>query len=213
LRRGTAHIAARGGVCHPSRRVDELPISILMTHTRARTDTFPARFSADEFLAMVEGGAFDGMSVELLIGELHRMTPPSSEHGRLQLDVGAALRFILRDTKLMVFAEVGIRLSDDTVVAADVAVARPRDAANRILDAAEIVLAVEISVSKLRPDLEIKRFAYARSGVPNYWVVDATRRLVHRFASPIDGDYLALGSLRFGEAVPVPGTEDHLRLD
>lgn len=40
----------------------------------------PARFTTAEFLCMAEAGAFDDMNVELVDGELSRMTPPMNDH-------------------------------------------------------------------------------------------------------------------------------------
>lgn len=173
---------------------------------------FRARFTADEFVGMVMVGAFDGMKVELLDGELERTTPPMSEHGRLQLDIAFALRTALADLDVQVFAEVGVRLGDQSVVAADAAVARPRDQRNRMLDADEFLLAVEVANTTLPRDLGAKRAAYARAGVPHYWVVDVAGQVIHRFAEPAEGDYHHLPAVRFGEPLPVPGTDRTITL-
>jgi Uma2 family endonuclease len=174
---------------------------------------FHARFTADEFLEMVAVGAFEGMKVELLDGELERMTPPMSEHGRIQLEIAFVLRLAVQTGPLRVYGEIGIRLGGHTVVAADAAIARPRDDANRMLDADEIVLAVEVANATLSRDLGAKRIAYATAGIPHYWVVDVEGRLIHRFGEPTGGDYRRLPAIRFGEAMPVPGTDRTISLD
>lgn len=180
--------------------------------TRELAADFRARFSADEFMEAIAVGAFADMKIELLNGELERMTPPMSDHSRLQVDVVVALRVALAGREASVFGEIGIRLSDDTVVAADAAIAQPRDDGNRMLQADEIVLAIEVASTTLARDLGAKRAAYAEAGVPNYWVVDVSRRLVHRFGEPTEGAYLALTTLRFGEPIPVPGTDKAIQL-
>lgn len=182
--------------------------------SRNFTTDFRARFSADEFEEMIELGAFAGMKVELLNGELDRMTPPMSEHGRLRMDIGFALRVLLAGRNdIRVYGEVGIRLGEGTIIAADAAIARSAVGENRRLRPDEIILAVEIAHATLSRDLGAKRNAYAAAGVPDYWVIDVTRRLVHRFTQPTDGEYLALATLRFGEAVPVPGTDGTIVID
>ncbi len=46
-----------------------------------------ARFTTAEFLRMVESGAFEGMKVELIDGELERMNPPMGGHAAAQANV------------------------------------------------------------------------------------------------------------------------------
>ena len=174
---------------------------------------FRARFTADEFIGMVATGAFDGMKVELLDGELERMTPPMSEHSRLQVNVVGEFYKLRLVDPLRIFGEIGIRLDDRTVVAADAAIAKPRDQADRMWEADEVVLAVEVASTTLPRDLGAKRAAYARAGVPHYWVIDAGGRLVHRFAEPADGDYHQLPAVRFGEPLPVPGIDRTIVID
>lgn len=172
-----------------------------------------AYFTRAEFLRMVETGAFAGMKVELVKGRLERLTPPIFQHGRLVAAIGALLEAVFASSlEWVVVADAGVDLGDDTMVACDVAVVRPIEQF-RMLAAGEVLLAIEVSYSSLGRDLEMKRAEYARAGIPHYWVVDVERRVIHRFAEPNAGDYLALASLRFGEAVPVPGSDSAITLD
>ena len=61
-------------------------------------------------------------------------------------------------------------------------------------------LLVEVSRTTLRRDMKMKRGIYARAGVPEYWVVDADKAVVHRFWQPTDGEY------RQEPAVPLAGS-------
>src|SRR5215207_7697735 len=66
----------------------------------------------------------DGQRRELVRGELRTMSPPSGEHGLVQLEFGAPLRDYVRAHDLgRVFGEAGFRLTEqpDTVRAPDVA--------------------------------------------------------------------------------------------
>lgn len=142
------------------------------------------------------------------------MTPPMSDHGRVQMNLAFALRTLIGGMPgLEVFGEIGIRLGDHTVIGADAAIVRARDQANRMLDPDEIVLAVEVSNGTLSRDLGAKRTAYAEAGVADYWMIDVGRRMIHRFTKPTDGEYFALASLRFGEPLPVPGTSGTIVVD
>jgi Uma2 family endonuclease len=52
-----------------------------------------------------------------------------------------------------------------------------------------VLLVAEVSQGTLRDDLGAKKAAYARAGVPEYWVFDVDGRKAHRFMEPCDGDY------------------------
>ncbi len=54
---------------------------------------------------------------------------------------------------------------------------------------ADTLLAVEASNTTLRADMTVKRLLYARSGIPEYWVVDIPNRLLHVFREPTEGGY------------------------
>lgn len=173
-----------------------------------------ARFTTAEFLRMVAAGAFEDMKVELVEGELERMNPPMSEHGRRQMDVGYKLRRIFENhATIRVFGETGIELGPDTVRACDAVVVKAAPDSDRLLQSTEILLVVEIAESTIARDMGPKRIDYARAGIPHYWVVDGDRSVVHLYADPVDGEYVEVRSIRFGEVMPVPGTDATIMLD
>ena len=69
----------------------------------------------------------------------------------------------------------------------------------RYFDVTGAALLVEVSRTTVRRDLRVKRDIYAAAGVPEYWVVDVEKRLVHRFWNPRDGAYQAV------EPIPLAG--------
>lgn len=172
-----------------------------------------ARFTTAEFMLMAASGAFDNMKIELVDGELERMTPPMREHARRQMMVAFRLNEATTASELVVLGETGIDLDDDTVLACDVALVRPAPPENRLVRAKEIVLAVEIAESTVVRDLGFKRAAYASAGIAHYWVVDGERAIVHVFAAPVNGQYTEGSIVRFGEPLAVPGTDRTIMLD
>ncbi|MEG3087460.1 Uma2 family endonuclease [Sphingomonas sp. PB4P5] len=165
-----------------------------------------ARFTTAEFLRMYEAGAFDDMNVELVEGELQRMNRPMSSHGWRQSRLSALLWAAVAETTLQVFSDTGIDLGRDTVRGFDVGIVLALPDTNRLLRAEEIVLAIEIAESSIVRDLGPKRNDYAAADIPNYWVVDGDRSVVHVFADPIGGQYAAAHTVRFGDPLAVPGT-------
>ncbi len=70
-----------------------------------------------------------------------------------------------------------------------------------------MLLVVEIAETTLTRDMGTKRARYAAAGIPEYWVVDGARSVVHVHREPIDCDYALIHTARFGEPLAVPGTE------
>ena len=173
-----------------------------------------ARFTAAEFLRMVDAGAFEDMKVELIAGELYRMTPPMSTHARLQGDLIFSLKTLLRErSELTVFGGVGIILDDETVVCADLAVARLPKSENRRLRPDDVDLVIEVAITSTAKDSGIKRLAYAAASIPYYWMVDGKRGVVHLYSQPADGDYAEVSTVRFGQSFSALGMIDTITID
>ena len=187
--------------------------AIVCAEPEPQVRSTPARFTAAEFMRMAEAGAFDDMKIELVDGELERMNPPMSNHSWYQSEVFAALLPIARAAGLFALAETGLRVSETTIRACDVALVRTRPDTNRLFSAPDIVLAVEIAETTLARDMGPKRTDYAQIGIAQYWVVDSARSVVHVFGEPIDGDYAQVRTIRFGEPLDVSGTDGTITID
>ncbi|WP_312488471.1 Uma2 family endonuclease [Sphingomonas sp.] len=170
-----------------------------------------ARFTSAEFLHMVESGAFDGMKVELIDGELARMNPPMNGHSAAQANV--VFYLAQKIGPVLVRGETGIVLNDSNVVSCDAALLRQTVTENRFLTPADILLVVEIAQTTQSRDLGLKRMLYARAGIPTYWAIDGMRRVIHVHAAPVDGEYTDVHTVRFGEPLAVPGCEAAITLD
>jgi Uma2 family endonuclease len=128
--------------------------------------------------------------VELLNGEVVRMTPVGSRHAaavsRLQdwlqrrLPEGMQLR-----------VQQPVRLSERSEPEPDLAVVRARDDfyAGAHPGGPDVLLVVEVAETSLTYDTGVKRDAYAREAIPELWVVDLGRGKVLAYAEPRDGQY------------------------
>jgi Uma2 family endonuclease len=67
--------------------------------------------------------------------------------------------------------------------------------------ASELLFVAEISDASLRFDLDVKAKLYARSNVPEYWVVDLVNRRIVTHRDPANGVYRDIRA--FGEAESV----------
>ena len=177
----------------------------------APAEWFPARFTTAEFLRMIDSDVFGDDKVELVEGELHRMPPPGNDHSRRVMDVVAGLLSIV--SKSLVRAEAGLDLGDDTVVACDALLLGRKVAGRGMIKAKNVVLVVEVAETTRNRDLRLKNRKYAEAGIPVYWVVDANRSVVHVHAEPVEGEYVDIHTVRFGQPLAVPGTDGSITLD
>jgi Uma2 family endonuclease len=151
------------------------------------------------------------MKVELVDGELERMNPPMGGHAKAQ----ASVVFHLARTMgvALVLGETGLVLGASTVVACDAALLHQPVVENRFLTPDDVRLVVEIAQTTQSRDMGLKRMLYAQAGIPTYWVIDGVRRVVHVYADPVEGDYSSVHTVRFGEALAVPGSDTAITLD
>ena len=153
-------------------------------------DTGLHRFTVDEYHRMAEAGILrDDDRVELIYGVIREMSsinPP--------LVVATSLTRQLFAEGLAgragVYEQSPLRLDAlDSEPQPDVTIYSNPDLRAFGTPETEPLLAIEVAVSTVGYDLNTKAELYAKSGLPEYWVLDVERRVLHVFTSPRDGAY------------------------
>jgi Uma2 family endonuclease len=165
----------------------------------------PFRFSADDYLRMIDANIFGDANVELMDGVLIEMSPSNTQHGRLLLSLGRLLGNVYEKTDYVLYGDVITLFDDSNVRAPDIAVVDKDIGDRKQLIPSDILLSIEIAGSTLNIDIGRKRIDYATAGIRNYWVVDIEGRRTHCYTDPQGVDYAAICVVPFGEAVAVPG--------
>ncbi len=163
-----------------------------------------ARFTAEDFLRMDALGAFDGRRVELADGIIVEEPLIGFLHGQLQ----ALLMYYLCsavDRSVRAVGSLSVRVSNWTIRDFDVGITKPDLGTVSAVAPADVILAVEISVSTLQVDLHTKSVEYAACGIPTYWVVDANAQQVHVMRGPGPAGYAVREIVRFADPLRVPG--------
>jgi Uma2 family endonuclease len=139
-----------------------------------------------EYDRVVDLGIFDGERIELIDGELRRMSPIGPPHTST----------VDRLTELLVLAFVGrarVRVQG-SFAAGDLSQPEPDfsvlplkdyDAAHP--DFAHLI--IEVADSSLSYDRGRKAWLYAERGVPEYWIVNLVERVVEVHRTPREGRY------------------------
>jgi Uma2 family endonuclease len=161
------------------------------------------RFSADEFLQLVELGVFDRVvgKVELLEGVVYEMPAPGDWHAERSEDINLGLvnRFSQR---ARVSVGNSLRASDISVPMPDFALLplEYKRLASGPPQGQETLLAIEVSDSSRTYDRGDKMRIYAASGLREYWVVDRVVGLVV-YREPGPDGYASERVLRSGERI------------
>ncbi|MBX3577056.1 MAG: Uma2 family endonuclease [Rhizobiaceae bacterium] len=143
--------------------------------TRA-AEGFPRRsFTVAEVRRMVEAGIIaEDENFELIEGELVPMSPKGNQHEVIK---AALTRLFARQApdELRLAVETSLYLNERTFVEPDLCLYSieilPEDVTGR-----DVLLAIEVAGSSLPYDRGLKASIYARHGVRELWVVDATTR-------------------------------------
>ncbi len=138
-------------------------------------------FTVREFEQMAEAGILNGR-YELVDGEIIEMPADDNAHSVAVMDLYDALRphwphpKFIRSQSTQRFTERWAPMPDLTLL-------EHRPVRGALIDELP-ALAIEVSDETLAYDLGFKRLAYARAGVPEYWVADLKRRRILVFREP-----------------------------
>jgi Uma2 family endonuclease len=158
------------------------------------------RFSAEDFHRMVEAGILsEDDRVELIRGEVVELSPIGKRHAYV-LNTLVDLLSALRDQSVL-SVQNPLVLFPDTEVYPDLALLQPPRTRyrNRLPEAKDALLVVEVAETSLDHDLKVKLPLYAQAGIPEVLVVDLVRDRVHVFRKPQGAGYQEAQALEEGE--------------
>jgi Uma2 family endonuclease len=168
------------------------------------------RITVDEYYRMSEVGILrPGERTELIDGGLVAMSPANSPHTRV---VARLNRFFNRwaADRVFVISQSPVRLDDHNMPEPDLALLRPKadDYWSRLAGPADILLLVETADSTLRYDRAVKLPLYARSGIPEYWIIDVQGQAVEVCRSPENGQYTSIDRMGVDRTLVPPCLPD-----
>jgi Uma2 family endonuclease len=147
----------------------------------------------------------DGKRYEVIDGVLYMTTAPSFFHQWIvrQITLQLVEQIERGGHGIVAFAPIGLLMPGCDPVQPDVVVVGAADIAqirDRRIHAVPALLIEVVSPSTRQQDTEIKRAAYARAAVPEYWIVRPAERdvLVHSSPDVASGLYLATATYASG---------------
>lgn len=144
----------------------------------------------------------DGKRYEVIDGVLYMTTAPSFFHQWISSRIIRLLQIQLEDTGvgIVAFAPVGLLMPGCDPVQPDIVVVRSEDRGiiyDRHINGVPALIVEVLSPSNPEKDIEIKRAAYARAGLREYWIVRPAERdvLVLAQPDPTSGIYLQTSAI------------------
>jgi len=113
----------------------------------------------------------DGHRYELLDGTLIVSPAPGPPHQRAAVMLCHILELACPED-LIVFPNVGVRIGPHSALEPDAVVARAADVSGARLARPPLLVAEILSPDSALRDLNLKKAAYERFGIPTYWIID-----------------------------------------
>jgi Uma2 family endonuclease len=176
----------------------------------APTQPTTYKFTVSQFEQMISEGIFTPAErVELLEGEILKMSPINHPHAA----VVSNLEFIFRERlgrSAYIWAQQPLLLDDRSRLQPDVVLLKWRD--DRYVPkpptAEDVLLLIEVSDTSLTDDRGRKKAKYARSGIPEYWIVNLRDKVIEVFSAPVDGKYATESIADMSDTLSLPAGLD-----
>lgn len=162
-----------------------------------------AKLTANDFELLNNHGAFAAYrKTELIDGELYFVNAQHRPHGMVKMRLYDALQAALQSigSPYRAVCEFTVALSPNDRPEPDVMLTSEPDGTG-FVPLASVPLVIEVSDTTLDVDLGSKLHRYAEAGVPEYWVADVNRRVIHRLFSPSGDRYAGRDEIGFGESL------------
>ncbi|HJZ68901.1 MAG TPA: Uma2 family endonuclease [Blastocatellia bacterium] len=160
-------------------------------------------FSVDEYYRMIDAGILsEDDRVELIDGEVFEMSPIVKDHAACVKRTNELFGRVVR-RRAIVSVQDPVRLSDFSEPQPDIALLKRRPDFYRSghPTPAEVLLIVEVGDATIEYDRRVKVPLYARSGIPEVWLVDLVGDLIEIYGQLVNGRYQSFREARRGDAL------------
>jgi Uma2 family endonuclease len=159
------------------------------------------RLTASEYMRMVDAGVFGARErLELIEGVLCSRSPQSVVHARI-IQMLSGLIFPQLAAQYLLRVQLPLQLGELSVPEPDLAVVSRDEGIRRDSHPRSAMLLIEVARNSLREDRSTKGSLYARHGVAEFWLVDATRQRVEVYRKP------DMDSAAYAESITAQGND------
>jgi len=166
-------------------------------------EPLPVKLRVEDYLALDELGAFEAYGkTELIEGEVVYMNAQHRPHARVKSRLFRLIADALDQLggNLEALVEGSIAMPPHNVPEPDIALTAEPEGKG-LIPLASLALVIEVSDATVRNDLGRKQRIYARDGIPEYWVIDVNRSVIHQMWAPAGETYSEHHEIAFGTAI------------
>jgi Uma2 family endonuclease len=174
----------------------------------------PYLFSVDEFYRMVDLDLFpDEARVGLWEGRVYLEIVKNHPDSFSWASLNATL-FPLLPAGWSLWAECSVTISQDKAPLPDLLILRGnlKEYRTRRPEARDVALLIEVADSSLKIDTGTKLQAYAKSGIPSYWVVNLKDGVIHVYTNPIPSEARYASMTTIGQDGSIPFVLDGVQV-
>ena len=160
------------------------------------------RISVEDYHRMGEIGIFDDQPrVELIDGEILVRSPISPDHNS-HVDKVAKFFILKLSEQANIRTQGSVRLDNFSEPEPDISILKLREDFYRDQQPGpdDILLMIEVALQTLTKDRTLKLDKYARSHIPEYWIVIPEEEIVEVYRRPKDGEYQEKSSFGKGDS-------------
>ena len=167
--------------------------------------------SAEEYHKMGEAGILQEKGIELINGEILKMSPIGSNHLSCVNLLTEILFEKLNKREVIISVQNPIRLDEYSEPEPEISLLKRTEDhySSRLPNADDTLLVIEIAESSLEYDRTIKLPLYAENAVPEFWLINLKQKQVEAYWEPSSGAYRFRELLRAGDILKAR----HLQLE
>lgn len=157
-------------------------------------------FTVSEYHSMAETGILSEDSrFELIEGEIYRMAPIGSRHAGCV----NRLNYLLKGAEAILAPQNPAYMNEHSEPQPDIALLRWRDDfyAGSHPSPEDILLLIEVADTSIGFDRRKKIPLYARSGVPDFWLIDLIKSTIEIYREPSTSGFRDIRKLRSGDRI------------
>jgi Uma2 family endonuclease len=158
-------------------------------------------FTVTDYYKMAEVGILASEDrVELIHGEIIKMSPINSPHAKIVSRLNRILNALLGENAL-VRSQSPIHIDAYSEPEPDIAVVafQVDEYEDQHPLPSETYLLIEVSDSTLNRDRKVKLPLYAEAAIPEVWIIDLKNRMVEVYTIPQDGTYQQVKKMKKGD--------------
>jgi Uma2 family endonuclease len=156
----------------------------MLQETMIQDRILPRRWTRQEFEQLGSLGFFEPEErLELLDGEIFRMTPQSSWHATA-VSLATRIAFSMYRRGYVIRVQMPLAVDANSLPEPDVAIVSGVEADYRDAHPSTAVLVIEVADATLFHDRKLKQRIYARAGIPEYWLINLSDYCLEVFRNP-----------------------------